>query len=254
MRKHHGELTTIKYLKASQLSVQKAIGKDRINSLRDIEPDLPLPRLTSSKLPRIIPLGDRRAILSGSPSVIRWWLTMFGVYRVLKAPGMLKLSTITAPFSGSQDLLDRASLELRVIALSFKKFGPKELKPAKMRYLETASPSFKVSWTGLIHDYLSLGINNLETQLQYLLKASKSEDLLNLVQVIQTLVRSGGLVAVYEASGLGNPFFKWTSSDLDKLQTAQKLIGGKLRLSPIGQLTTKEEAAGKIRVFAMVDT
>ena len=72
MRKHHGELTTIKYLKACQLSIQKAISRDRIKSLRDLEPDLPLPRLTKSSLPRYIPLGDRRAILSGSPSVIRW--------------------------------------------------------------------------------------------------------------------------------------------------------------------------------------
>lgn len=71
MRKHHGVLTTVKYLKASQLAIQKAIAKDRIKSLRDIEADLPLPRLTSSGLPRFIPLGDRRAILSGSPSVIR---------------------------------------------------------------------------------------------------------------------------------------------------------------------------------------
>lgn len=208
MRKHHGELTTIKYLKASQLSVQKAIGKDRIKSLRDIEADLPLPRLTTSGLPRIIPLGDRRAILSGSPSVIRWWLTMFGVYRVLKAPGLLKLSTITAPFSGSSDLLERASMELRVVALSFKKFAPRDMKPGTLRYLETASPSFKVSWTGLIHDYLSLGINGLDQPLKVILKATGSGDLLNLIQVFESLVRSSGLVAVYNASGLGNSFFK----------------------------------------------
>lgn len=72
MRKHHGELFTVSYLKASQLAVQKQIGKDRIKSLRDLVPDLPLPRLTSSALPRFIPLKDRRAICSGSPSVIRW--------------------------------------------------------------------------------------------------------------------------------------------------------------------------------------
>jgi hypothetical protein len=71
MRKHHGVSTTVKYLKASQLAIQKAIAKDRIGSLRDLEPDLPLPRLSRSSLPRYIPLGDRRAILSGSGSVIR---------------------------------------------------------------------------------------------------------------------------------------------------------------------------------------
>jgi hypothetical protein len=58
-------------MKACQLAVQKAIAKDRIRSLRDLEPGLPLTRLTSSSLPKVIPLMDRRAIMSGVPSVIR---------------------------------------------------------------------------------------------------------------------------------------------------------------------------------------
>jgi len=72
MRKHHGATTTVKYLKACQLAIQKAIAKNGFKSLRDIEPSLPLPRLTSAGLPRYIPLRDRRLILSGSPTVIRW--------------------------------------------------------------------------------------------------------------------------------------------------------------------------------------
>jgi len=72
MTKHHGASTTVKYLKASLLALQKAISKDRINSLRDIEPDLPLPRLTTSRLPRIIPLADRRKIMDGDSFTIRY--------------------------------------------------------------------------------------------------------------------------------------------------------------------------------------
>lgn len=71
MVKHKGALTTIKYLKASQLAIQKSIARDKIQSLREIEPNLSLPRLTKSGLPRFIPLSDRRAIRNGSPSVIR---------------------------------------------------------------------------------------------------------------------------------------------------------------------------------------
>jgi len=71
MVKHHGASYTVAYLKACQLAVQKRIAKDRINSLRAINPDLPLPKLTSSSLPRIIPLKDRRAICNGSSSVTR---------------------------------------------------------------------------------------------------------------------------------------------------------------------------------------
>lgn len=204
MRKHHGELTTIKYLKASQLALQKAISKDRIKSLRDLEPDLPLPRLTTSRLPRYIPLGDRRAILSGSSSVIRWWLTIFSVYRILSAPSSLKLATITAPFSGQPELLERASLELKVIASSFKKFAPEALAPGKIRLMETASPSFKTSWTGMIHDYLSLGVDGLDSSLKVILKASNSESLLRMVNTIEDLVRSTGLESVYKETSLEN--------------------------------------------------
>jgi hypothetical protein len=71
MVKHHGATTTVAYLKACQLTVQKRIAKTPIDSLRELQPDLPLPRLTSSGLPRIIPLMDRRAICQGSESVIR---------------------------------------------------------------------------------------------------------------------------------------------------------------------------------------
>lgn len=71
MSKRHGITYTIKYLKASQLAVQKAIAGQPLTSLRELEPDLPLPRLSKSGLPVIIQLRDRSAILAHSPSVIR---------------------------------------------------------------------------------------------------------------------------------------------------------------------------------------
>lgn len=72
LSRDNGPVYVVKYLKSSQLAVSKAIAGNPFKSLRELEPDLPLPRLTSSGLPRVIPLADRRAILSGSSSVIRW--------------------------------------------------------------------------------------------------------------------------------------------------------------------------------------
>jgi len=71
MRKHHGDMFVVKYLKASQLAISKAIAGNPFKSLNELEPDLPLPRLATCGLPGIIPRGDRRAILSGSSTVIR---------------------------------------------------------------------------------------------------------------------------------------------------------------------------------------
>jgi len=113
MRKHHGDMYVVKYLKSCHLAVQKSIGKDEFEGPRDLEPDLPLPRYSTSKLPRFIPLSDRRAIKGGNSFRIRYWLTLFGLYRILRVPGTLKLSTITAPYSGSEDVLKRVAEDLR---------------------------------------------------------------------------------------------------------------------------------------------
>jgi hypothetical protein len=72
MRKHHGPVYVVKYLKSCQLALQKRISGERIKSLNEIDPDYPFPRLTRSSLPRIIPLADRRAILSGNAFVTRF--------------------------------------------------------------------------------------------------------------------------------------------------------------------------------------
>jgi hypothetical protein len=71
MKKHHGASSTVMYLKACQLALQKHIAKDKIKSLRDLNPNLPLPRLTQSGLPRFIPSGDRQMIYKRSVFVIR---------------------------------------------------------------------------------------------------------------------------------------------------------------------------------------
>jgi len=71
LSKQHGPVFVVKYLKSAQLAISKAIAGNPFQSLRDLEPDLPLPRLSTCGLPAVIPRRDRRAILSGSPSVIR---------------------------------------------------------------------------------------------------------------------------------------------------------------------------------------
>jgi len=73
LRRHHGDLFVIKYLKASQLAIQKKLARKPFTSLRELEPDLPLPRLTKSGLPSFIKLSDRASIVRGALTVIRLW-------------------------------------------------------------------------------------------------------------------------------------------------------------------------------------
>jgi hypothetical protein len=71
MTKNHGELYTVKYLKASQLCIQKKLAGQPFKSMREIEPDYNFPRLSRSGLPVIIKLQDRAAICNNSLRVIR---------------------------------------------------------------------------------------------------------------------------------------------------------------------------------------
>lgn len=51
LNKKHGSIFVAKYLKAALLAIQRRIAGSPVKSLREIEPDLPLPRLSSSGLP-----------------------------------------------------------------------------------------------------------------------------------------------------------------------------------------------------------
>lgn len=105
MNKHHGPAYTVKWLKACSVALQRYLGNDRVASLRDIEPDLPLPRV-SRGIPSFVCKADRSRIRRGDPKTVRFWLTAFGLYRVMLCPFVPKLQTITDPFSGDISFLD----------------------------------------------------------------------------------------------------------------------------------------------------
>lgn len=57
----------------------------------------------SRGIPRLIPYQHRCLLQAGDTSLMRFYLTLFNVYRVLEMPGKLKMGSITAPFSGAFD-------------------------------------------------------------------------------------------------------------------------------------------------------
>lgn len=64
---------------------------------------------------------------------------------MLDAPGKINLKTITDPFTGDYSKLGIVSYELEALACSLKKMFPVSLKPGDVLFLETSSPSFRVS-------------------------------------------------------------------------------------------------------------
>jgi len=100
MNRRHGSVYTTKYLKACQLAIQKKLAGQPLRSLREIEPDYNFPRLSKSGLPSVIKLTDRSSICNTSYGIIRMYLSLFSLYRVIKLPCEPKISTITDGFNG----------------------------------------------------------------------------------------------------------------------------------------------------------
>lgn len=146
LKKHHGGTYVVKYLKACQLSIQKAIAGTPLTSLTEVGACESSPRLDSRGLPRVIPYSDRKLIMHRGYSIIRFWLTLFSIYRIIKIPGTLKLETITDPGIANPSRIFWYGNKLSEISACLPS------KPKKIRgenydilLLEKASPTSKVS-------------------------------------------------------------------------------------------------------------
>jgi len=140
-------------MKAMHIALQKYIAEDRLNSLRQVEPLLPLPRLING-CPAVIHAGDRLLIRKGHIGVTRQWLSLFNMYRVFSMTSRLNIKTITQPFKGDESyLLDlllftRSSGRLRFFA----RIRDKRLDSIKMNLIpvlfhfsKSGSPSSRSS-------------------------------------------------------------------------------------------------------------
>lgn len=90
--KHGGLKFLVIYLKACTSMLQQVIGGQR---LHDLTPFGARVGRTHSGLPSIIPALHRAQIRAGSTWTIRFWMTLFGLYRVIEFPGKVKLGSIT---------------------------------------------------------------------------------------------------------------------------------------------------------------
>jgi len=85
------------YLKTSSVLLQQSVAGHRIVNVSEVGPRV---SRTGSGLPRLIPARHRQIIVNRYPGcyiLIKYYLSIFYIYRVLEFPGKLKLETITNP-------------------------------------------------------------------------------------------------------------------------------------------------------------
>jgi len=169
-------------------------------------------------LPKIIPRDLRLLIRKLDPVAIRVTLSLASVYRVIKSPPKLKIDTITRPHEGLYKTLPAVEISLVLRQLTFRLEDPRFLM------LYSAGPNNNPSALGLPLDAKAFSLNyDVYHSFERLAKAINGSFLLDLL--------NKEIAAV-------------TSFDLDPK---------KLERLSLGKLSFKEEAAGKVRVFAIVD-
>lgn len=194
---------------------------------------------TSSGLPRVIPSESRKRIMQGDRAHLRLWLTWFSIYRVLVIPGRLNLATITKPGAAvSQSILSEIERGIPAFCktLGYKEGGSAkaDLPPVRYTSLTKSTPSVIGSGRKISGDVRGILYGALA-----LLSHPVLASWLRIAAVVDP-----GEKAFYAGNS------RKTIADL--LLGVKKACPVAVSL-PIGKLGFKLEAAGKVRVFAMVE-
>jgi hypothetical protein len=263
------------YLKACHTLLQQACAGQKLSDTGSL--GARVRRTRGGGLPTLIPVTHRKEISKGNKMIIRLWLSLFSIYRVIDIPGRVNLGTIIAPYSGETVILTEFSRFVGKFYLLVKeKFTVpgsitdalydgaidflKQLR-AKPFLITAASPVLSgkaVKWlsTSPIAILLSVRVWNDEHNrpLRRLL-----EDWCAMTGNIWMLNRmelwAKGPRDVRDKKTTVTPSGELITGGVDLvdwLPQVGKKVGSTWQHF-LGKLGFKKEAAGKVRVFAMVD-
>lgn len=277
------------YLKSCHVLMQQAIGGQR---LKDTGPlGSRVSRTRSGGLPRVIPVLHRKRIRSGETAIIKLWLSLFSVYRVVDIPGKMKLASITAPFTGRFDLIDElygfmghfteglineagsrgGSIVTALLNGGIKSFLP-ALK-AKPELLSKASPvvsdaafEVRISSTSPLAILLSARVwwsilrdTELGESFASWCRITGNRWITNIIHTFALGPPDPRGVMVKRRDGSLATYDSHSEALLREKKGQRRAVmkgGGFTNIAwwrALGKLGTKVEAAGKVRVFAMVD-
>jgi len=190
--------------------------------------------LTRKGLPRCIPVTHRKRIESGDTQVIKIWVSLFSIYRVLSYPGKPKLSTIVNP--SSRPLTIAFEKEWSSVVQWWTNLRPLDsLDVIVPAIISRSSPSL---WK------LPKGLKN---------KSLSSTSFLGIVRAAASLIHQ----PFWEDFVILAKYFYGGQRLLDLIMALAIIAPNPTEMDSfvpyVGKLGLKEEAAGKVRVFAMVD-
>lgn len=218
------------YLKTASVLLMQAVPSSTLRSSSRAISKVAV-STTRSGIPRLIPVLDRGRIRSGDGRVIRLWLTLFGLYRVLEFPGRMTVKTITAPGK---------TIPIPVWG-SVSKFISEFLKLLSE-----------------VTDKDLLGADPEQTLFPKILAISSSGANSSSGETSFAARRHAAWMWVNERWGSAIWQYLWCLGQTDGTKSLWRLIQDEAKycangIKWNGRLSTKQEPAGKVRVFAMVD-
>jgi hypothetical protein len=239
IQKSQGNSGLILYLKAAQVALQQACSGYKVKDMRPLGARISRSR---SYLPRLIPSSHRLIILNRSAGytlLIKFYLTLFYIYRVIVVPKYkVNLSTIiNKGVEGVEQVVPlrfyRHFIDSFIGSYMRLRFKGNTISMAE--YFERAGRFFTILKSSPMN-FTTEGQNLWSTHplvmfrsLVALVHSDYYDDFMTLAQAINVKLRK--LITAYSLSAR---------------------LAGRPGLAS-GKLSFKEEAAGKLRVFAIVD-
>jgi len=223
-----GIIGLVKYLKMVSILTQQSISGYKIHDMH------PRVSRTNSGIPRLFPVPVRNMIRKGNSFYIRFALTVASLYRDLTYNATPNLSTITEPYSGNEKTIKTIVGFIPTFVKLFVKLPPevrRNLLMGKFVYFPILKSSPQT-------------VSSLSSTNPVVLVRSAGSLTPDQIDWISTL----GKLSLPEAE-LNQ--FQWLLGLA--VDTAGYLTGLNKPTQFSGKLGFKQEAAGKVRVFAMVD-
>lgn len=241
--KSQGPKGFVKTMKTLSVITQQSVAGYRLDDITSLGPRV---SRTKGGLPRILPSGARKEIRLGNPLMIKWALTMFATFRVVEYGSVPKIDTISTPFGGTYETIDKFN---KIIARVIKRFIPqhywfKPLRSILPKANLSTSPNsywkfgeYSTHPKALIRSYLALRFHpKVEQALMELTDYIPMD-----INFIKLMKHKEEITDFFLHNWFGKITQFWPTKVDDLLA------------SRLGKLGFKQEPAGKVRIFAMVD-
>lgn len=226
------------YLKTSYVLIQQAVAGYVIEDQSPLKRRV---RRDKSGFPLWIPRTQRALLRRGDVKAVRFWTSLVSLYRILKFPSSPDFSSITDPGVDwlrnlvNQPIYHEGLQQAIQLFWNKVKINKSELKPLSFFPILKSSPVTSSLWYPL-KGAISTSINSIK---QSAFMVYHDQPLFNTMMI-------------YAGEGAG--FFEFFSNLRRSMATSDASLNDRLRPSNVlGRLGLKEEPAGKVRVFAMVD-